>query len=419
MVIHSPAIFLKKLNWMNDYKSIFEAHTNKIRSEGRYRDFVSVTRLADEFPYALNMSTNQKVVMWCINDYLGMSKHPEVLARCVESMSISGAGSGGTRNIGGNHSAIMELESIIAELHEKEKALVFTSGYVANDATLVALAKIMPNIVFFSDEANHASIISGISNSKASKYIYPHNDAATLELMLQQAPIATPKLIIFESVYSMDGLKAPINDICKLAKKYNALTYIDEVHTVGLYGKGGAGIASLEGLSDQIDIIQGTLGKAFGTVGGYIAGNNDLVDAVRLTAPGFIFTTSLPPAIASAAHASIKHLMTNDSERQLHQNRVHTLKNALSKAGIKHLQNDSHIVPIVIGCPNLASQISTKLLNEHNIYVQHINFPTVPRGTERLRITPTPYHSDEMIISLVSALERIFSELNIKQDKAA
>ncbi len=400
---------------MINYRQLFAQHIGHIKSEGRYRNFVGVARIAGECPYAIHEASGKKMVMWCINDYLGMSQHPDVLAASVQGLAASGAGSGGTRNIGGTNTAVIELESTIAQLHNKDKALVFTSGYIANDATLTTFAKIMPNVVFFSDEANHASIISGIRNSRAEKHIYRHNDMRDLRSMLQNTPKDRPKIIVFESIYSMDGLMSPMHEICDLAKEYNALTYIDEVHTVGLYGKGGSGIAAREGVSDRIDIIQGTLGKAYGTIGGYIAGNDDIVDSIRLSAPGFIFTTTLPPAIALAATTSIKYLMQSDIERSMHMDRTRKIKDALSGAGIDYFKNDSHIIPIIIGDPNLATQISEKLLQDHGIYVQHINFPTVARGTERLRITATPYHTDAMIQDLVSALKQVFAELKIEQ----
>jgi 5-aminolevulinate synthase len=390
-----------------NYTQIFTNHIEKIKREGRYRNFVGVIRLAGEFPYATHTPTDKKIVMWCINDYLGMSQHDVVLEAARNALKTSGAGAGGTRNIGGNNGAVLDLEATLADLHNKEKALVFTSGYVANDATLVALSKIMPDLIFFSDESNHASIIAGISNSRCEKYIYKHNDAESLRQMLAAAPQNRPKLIVFESIYSMDGLTSPIKEICALAKEYNAMTYIDEVHTVGLYGDNGAGVAAREGFADQIDIIQGTLGKAYGAIGGYIAGDHELIDAIRLTAPGFIFTTALPPLVAAAASASIKYLMVSNKERNLHQNRVTALKKALDEAAIDYLKNDSHIVPIIIGDPDRAAKIYENLLQDHGIYVQHINFPTVPRGTERLRIIPTPYHTDEMIASLVSALKAV------------
>ncbi|MES2215334.1 MAG: 5-aminolevulinate synthase [Pseudomonadota bacterium] len=400
---------------MTNYHKIFETHVDHIRAEGRYRNFVGVARIAGECPYAIYEPTGKKIVMWCINDYLGMSQHPEVLTASVQALAASGAGSGGTRNIGGNNAAIIQLELILAKLHNKERALVFTSGYVANDSTLAALSKIMPDIVFFSDESNHASIISGIRNSRAEKHIYRHNNVEDLRSLLQSIPKERPKAIVFESVYSMDGLMSPLKEICDLAEEYNALTYIDEVHTVGLYGRGGAGIADREGVAGRIDIIQGTLGKAYGTIGGYIAASDAIVNAIRLTAPGFIFTTTLPPSIALAATTSIKHLMESDQERIMHQERIHAVKEALTLGGIDYFKNNSHIIPIIIGDPNLAAEISEKLLNQHGVYVQHINFPTVARGTERLRITPTPYHTDAMIQDLVSALKQVFAELKVQQ----
>lgn len=401
------------------YKEIFNSHIKKIRSEGRYREFVDLTRLSEEFPFAIDNTTGKKIILWCINDYLGMSRNKAVIAASKNAIDKSGAGSGGTRNIGGNNSFLLELEKTISTLHHKEKSLVFTSGYVANDATLVALAKIIPNLVYFSDELNHASIISGIRNSRAQKFIYSHNDVASLETALQQVPLETPKVIVFESVYSMDGLFSPMRQIIDLAKKYNALTYIDEVHSVGLYGPHGEGLAKEFGVSDEIDIIQGTLAKAYGTIGGYIASNEELVDAVRLSAPGFIFTTSLPPSITAAATASIKHLMNSHKEREMCHDRVKKLKEGLEKVGIKYFKNESHIVPIIIGDPMLASKISEKLLTQHGMYVQHINFPTVPKGTERLRITITPYHTDQMIEAFVASLTQVFNELGVHIEQAA
>ncbi len=401
---------------MLQYDQIFKSHISQIKNEDRYREFVAVRRIAGNFPYAWYGSEHdkRKIVMWCINDYLGMSQNPKVLEAALGAIADNGVGSGGTRNIGGNNNAITELEREIADLHNKEVALAFTSGYVANDATLSALTKIMPEIVFFSDEANHASIIGGIRNSRAEKYVYNHVDAEHLEELLKQVDINRPKIIVFESAYSMDGLISPIKEICALAKKYNALTFIDEVHTVGLYGTGGAGIANMLGYDGEIDIIQGTLGKAYGAIGGYIAGNKQIIDAIRSTAPGFIFTTSLPPVITAAARASINHLRHSETERALHRAAVQKVKAAFEEAGIQYFKNDSHIVPIIIGDPVKAKQASMMLLNEYGIYIQHINFPTVPRGTERLRIIPTPSHTDAMIAQLVQALVRVFEALEIQ-----
>lgn len=401
------------------YNEIFEHHIKEIKREGRYREFADLTRLAKEFPYAINNKNGDKILMWCINDYLGMSCNQQVMKASKAAIDVSGVGSGGTRNIGGTSSFMIELEKTIADLHKKEKGLVFTSGYIANDATLIALSKIMPDIVFFSDESNHASIISGIRGSKAEKYVYKHLDMKSLENGLKKYPLDRPKLIVFESVYSMDGLFSPMHEIVELAEKYNALTYVDEVHSVGMYGKGGSGLSSEFGVSDKIDIIQGTFAKAYGTIGGYITGNQGLVDSIRLSAPSFIFTTSLPPSITAAAAASVKYLQYSDKERMRHQDRVTTLKKALDKAHIKYYKNYSHIVPIMVNDPILVHKISDKLLNDYKMYVQHINYPTVPKGTERLRITITPNHTDEMIYNLVNALQKVFAEVNLNIEEAA
>lgn len=401
------------------YQEIFEKHISDIKSEDRYREFVDLTRLSKEFPYAINNINCDKILMWCINDYLGMSCNQQVMKTSKAAIDMSGVGSGGTRNIGGTSSFLVELEETIANLHKKEKGLVFTSGYVANDATLIALAKIMPDIVFFSDESNHASIISGIRSSKAEKFVYKHLDMNSLENGLKKYPLDRPKIIVFESVYSMDGMFSPMHEIVELAEKHNALTYVDEVHSVGIYGKGGSGLSSEFGISDKIDIIQGTFAKAYGTIGGYITGKQELVDSIRLSAPSFIFTTSIPPSIAAAAAASVKYLQYSDKERIRHQDRVSKLKEALDKAHIKYYKNYSHIVPIMINDPILVHKISEKLLFEHKIYVQHINYPTVPKGSERLRITITPNHTDEMIHNLVNALQQVFSEVNLNIEEAA
>jgi 5-aminolevulinate synthase len=400
------------------YSQIFEHHINNIKSEGRYREFVPILRIAEDLPYAID-NNNRKITLWCINDYLGMSAHKKVISAAKHAVDNFGVGSGGTRNIGGNNKILLELEENLADLHDKEKALVFTSGYVANDATLASMPKIMPDMIYFSDEMNHASIISGIRNSQVPKSIYQHNDVDSLEALLAQVPWELPKMIVFESVYSMNGLISPIDKIVSLAKKYNALTYIDEVHSVGLYGNRGAGIANAMGLSRDLDIIQGTLAKAYGTIGGYIASTNLLIDAIRSIAPGFIFTTSLPPVIAAAANASINHLKFSNLERLRHQNRIVSLKSALEKANIKYFKNNSHIVPIIVGDPILTKTISEKLFKSYGIYLQHINYPTVPRGSERLRITITPYHTDNMIAELVGALQSVFAELGIKSFEAA
>lgn len=402
---------------MFNYNSSFKNQINQIQKEGRYRDFIGLQRHAGDFPLASWGKDRKKITMWCINDYLSMSQNPKVIEAANKALLENGVGSGGTRNIGGNNYAIVDLENELADLHSKDSALVFTSGYVSNDATLTTLAKILPDLVYLSDESNHASMIAGIKNSRAEKQIYRHLDTDHLEELLKNIDINRPKVIAFESAYSMDGLISPIAKICELAKKYNALTYIDEVHSVGLYGNRGAGIANMLGLEKDIDIIQGTLAKAYGVIGGYITGNHELVDAIRLTASGFIFTTSLPPAITEAARASIKYLKNSDQERIKHQEVVNKTKNALKKAGINIFENQSHIIPIVIGDPELTKKASKLLVDKHNIFVQHINFPTVQRGTERLRITPTPLHTEKMIQELANSLASVFEELGIKTKK--
>lgn len=400
---------------MLEYSPLFDAQIERIKSEGRYRNFIGLQRKSGNFPYTEWDEDHKEIVMWCINDYLGMGQHPDVIKAAETALHNCGAGSGGTRNIGGNHYSIMELEKELADLHRKDSALVFTSGYVSNDAALTSLAKIMPDMVYFSDELNHASMIAGIRNSRAEKHIYRHLDAAHLEELLKSVDINRPKVIAFESAYSMDGLMSPIDEICALAEKYNAMTYIDEVHSVGIYGERGAGIANQLGYEDKIDIIQGTLAKGIGVIGGYITGNANLIDAIRLTASGFIFTTSLPPSITASALTSIRHLKSSDAERQEMHQVVRKVKNSLSEAGIGFVENDTHIVPIIIGDPEHTRQASRMLVEKHNVFVQHINFPTVPRGTERLRITPTPCHTDEMIEHLTSSLLDVFKELNIQQ----
>lgn len=403
---------------MVDYYSIFEKQLKEIKNEGRYRDFIGLQRTAGKFPMALWGDEKKPVTMWCINDYLGMSQHPKVTQAAKLALINNGVGSGGTRNIGGNNYSIVALENEIADLHQKEAALVFTSGYVSNEASLTALAKIMPRLVYFSDEANHASMISGIRNSKAERIIYKHLDMQDLESALMSVDINRPKVIAFESAYSMNGLISPIKKICELAEKYNALTYIDEVHSVGLYGSRGAGIANMTGLEDKIDIIQGTLAKAYGVIGGYITARACLVDAIRSIASGFIFTTSLPPVITEAAAASIRHLKQSDEEREDHKFIVNLTKQYLANAGINILPNQSHIIPIIIGDPELTRRVSQLLIQKHDIFVQHINFPTVPRGSERLRITPTPGHTEEMIVKLTNGLIDVFETLSIKTKRS-
>jgi len=400
---------------MTRYKEDFTKHVLSIREEGRYRKFLNLSRSAGRFPYSTLEDNGKEVIMWCINDYLGMGQKEFVIEAAVKTLRSMGSGAGGTRNIGGNNSKIVELEKLLARFHNKESALVFTSGYVANDTTLSTLAKILPDLVFFSDEDNHASIIHGIRNSRAEKRIYKHLDIMSLRKALESVDIARPKVIVFESVYSMDGLESPIEEICKLADEFNAMTYIDEVHTVGLYGNNGSGIANLRGCADKIDIIQGTLGKAIGVIGGYISASDEIIEAIRLSAPGFIFTTAISPSTAAAAIASIEHIDRNSEDRKLQSDRVNLLKNMLRKENIKFIENNSHIIPIIIGDPILAKKASDMLLNKYSIFVQHINFPTVPKGTERLRFTPTPCHTEDMVFELVKALTDVFTILKIKQ----
>lgn len=398
---------------MIDYDNIFSSHLEAIKSEGRYREFMELARKAGKFPYAIHIETGREIVMWCINDYLGMGQHPNVTNAMKNVINHMGAGAGGTRNIGGNNTLIVKLENTLADLHKKDSALLFTSGFVANDTAISTIAKIIPDIVFLSDEDNHASIIAGIRNSRAEKIIFKHNNVDDLELKLSQLDINKPKMIIFEAVYSMNGLTAPVDKICQLAQKYNALTYIDEVHTVGLYGPTGAGIAEKFGLSDQITIIQGTLGKAYGLMGGYIAGSKNIIDAIRSSGPGFIFTTATAPCIAAGAIESINYLRSSSVERIKQQDNANKLRAKLNSAGINFIPNDSHIVPVVIGDPLIAKEASKLLLKDHSIFVQHINYPTVKKGTERLRFTPTPFHDEEMIDHLVNSLVAVFKQLKI------
>lgn len=388
-----------------NYLDFFTRSIDKLHEEGRYRQFVDIARICGEFPYAINNKNGKKITVWCSNDYLGMGQNEEAINQAIEAAKSYGIGSGGTRNISGNTSLIIELEREIAALNHKEAALVFVSGYLANDTTISTLAKIIPNLVIFSDQKNHASIIQGIRNSGLEKHIFRHNDMNHLEELLNNYPKEQPKLIIFESVYSMDGYFGKVHEIANLAEKYHALTYIDEVHGVGLYGEHGAGLCEKLGLSDKIDIIQGTFAKAFGSIGGYITGNAKLIDAIRSYASGFIFTTSLPPMVLAGILANVRHLKNSSKERELHQKQVRKLKEALKKAEIKIIENQSHIVSVVIGDAKKSQEISKKLLNDFDIYVQNINYPTVAKGDERLRITVTPLHNDKMIENLVEALK--------------
>ena len=389
------------------YDNFFYDIINHLISENRYREFLDISRIKGRFPIAINNSNGKEIVVWCSNDYLGMGQSDAAIAAAITTTNQTGIGSGGTRNISGTSHQLIILEKEVADLHSKEAALVFSSGYIANDATISALAKIIPDLVIFSDQRNHASIINGIKNSGAQKQIFRHNDIIHLEELLKLYKLEQAKLIIFESIYSMDGDFGEIAKIIDLAAKYQALTYIDEVHGVGLYGKNGGGLAQKFGLDHKIDIIQGTFGKAFGGVGGYIAANKIIIDALRCVASGFIFTTSMPPMLAAGIAANISHLRNSDSERQNHQKKVRQLKALLKDAGIKIIDNQSHIIAIIIGDAALCREVSKRLLSEYNIYIQHINYPTVARGQERLRIIPTPFHSDEMIMELVAALKEI------------
>lgn len=398
-----------------DYQSYFKNSIDKLNQENRYREFLDISRLRGRFPLALNNKNNREIVVWCSNDYLGLGQNKKAIAAAAKAAKQLGIGSGGTRNISGTNLPLTELEKETATLHNKEAALVFSSGYTANDATICALAKIIPDLVVFSDQKNHASIINGIKNSRLEKHIFYHNDMNHLESLLKLYDLNRPKLIIFESVYSMDGDFSNIAEIIKLAKKYQALTFIDEVHGVGLYGKNGGGVAQKLGLENEIDIIQGTYAKAFGSVGGYIAATKNIVDAIRSYAAGLIFTTSLPPMVTAATISNIRYLKRSSVKRNLLQKKAKNLKALLEKNNIKVIPNQSHIVSIIIGDAALSKEVSQILLNEYDIYIQHINYPTVAVGTERLRIIPTPLHSDEMAEKLVSALKTIFTRLNIKQ----
>ncbi len=397
------------------YQSFFTQELDRLRQEKRYRIFLNLERRVGQFPHAISGDSQQEVTVWCSNDYLGMGQHPEVLEAMIETLRRSGAGSGGTRNISGNTYSHVALEKALSNFHNKEAALVFTSGYVANETTLATLGTCLPNCVFLSDEKNHASIIHGIRNSRAEKKIFRHNDINHLKELLSSIPLESPKIIVFESVYSMDGDFSPLKEICALAKQYNALTYLDEVHSAGLYGPQGGGIAQALGLESEIDIIQGTLGKAIGLIGGYITGKKELVDFIRSFAPGFIFTTSLPPAIVAGAVASINFLKTNSRLRDQHQFNVHYLKKKLKEKGLPFLQNDSHIVPFIVGNAQKCKEITDRLLHHYKIYIQPINYPTVPIGTERLRLTPSAAHTPEMIHDLVLALAEIWSDLSLAE----
>jgi len=399
------------------YATRFREALAEIKRESRYRVFADILRHQGAYPSADHFvqSAIRPITVWCSNDYLGMSQHPKVLAAMHEAIERAGAGSGGTRNISGTMHYHVELEAELADLHGKPSALLFTSGFVSNDATLATLGKLLPGLIVFSDALNHASMIEGIRHGNAEKHIFRHNDMADLEDQLRDSDPDAPKLIAFESVYSMDGDFGPVNAICDLAEKYRALSYLDEVHGVGLYGPRGAGVAAREGVMHRVDIVEGTLAKAFGVMGGYIAANTEIVDCVRSFAPGFIFTTSLAPAVAAGVLASVRHLKESSLERDRLCERAAKLKAMFARANLPVMPSPSHIVPLLVGEAGLCKAVSDELLRDHAIYVQPINFPTVPRGSERLRFTPSPVHTDEMMEALVAAVDAVWTAHKIRR----
>jgi 5-aminolevulinate synthase len=404
-----------------NYDVFFSDALAKLRDERRYRVFADLERMAGRFPHALWHSPTgpREVVIWCSNDYLGMGQHPKVLGALIETATRVGTGAGGTRNIAGTNHPLVELERELADLHRKQAALVFTSGYVSNETGIATIARLIPNCLILSDAYNHNSMIEGVRRSGCEKKIWRHNDVDHLEQLLIEAGPKRPKLVVMESLYSMDGDVAPIARICEVARRHGALTYLDEVHAVGMYGPHGGGIAEREGVMDQVDVIEGTLAKAFGCLGGYIAAKADLIDAVRSYAPGFIFTTALPPAICAAAAAAIRHLKTSSWERERHQERAGRVKSVLSHAGLPVMPSDTHIVPLMVGDAEKCKAACDLLLYEHGIYIQPINYPTVPRGTERLRITPSPFHEDALIEILAEALVDVWQRLGLPLRKRA
>ncbi len=400
-----------------DYETKLDEALRSVKDEGRYRVFADILRHRGDFPRATLHTPEgaRDIIVWCSNDYLGMGQHPAVLAAMHRAIDEAGAGSGGTRNISGTTHYHVDLERELADLHAKESALLFTSGYAANDATLSTLARVLGDCVIISDEMNHASMIEGIKRGGGPKRLWKHNDLGHLETLLKELDPKQPKIVAFESVYSMDGDIAPIGKICDLARTYGALTYLDEVHAVGLYGPRGGGIAERDGVLDKVDVIEGTLAKGFGVMGGYIAASSVLVDVVRSYAPGFIFSTSLSPVLVAGVLAAVCHLKASDVERRRHQERAATLRRMMAEAGLPVMMCDSHIVPVMVGDPVVCKQVSDDLLQDHGVYVQPINYPTVPRGTERLRFTPCPVHTDDMMRDLVRALDHVWTRRKIRR----
>jgi 5-aminolevulinate synthase len=398
-----------------DYNRYFTDALGRLRNERRYRVFADLERIAGRFPHAIWHSPQgaKEVVIWCSNDYLGMGQHPKVIGAMVETAARMGTGAGGTRNIAGTTHPIVGLEHELADLHGKEAALVFSSGYVSNQTGISTIARLMPNCLILSDALNHNSMIEGVREARTEKIIFRHNDMAHLETLLAAAEADRPKLIVFESLYSMDGDIAPLGRICDLADRYGAMTYVDEVHAVGMYGRRGGGISERDGVASRIDVIEGTLAKAYGCLGGYITGSRALIDAVRSYAPGFIFTTALPPAVCTAATAAIRHLKTSQWERDRHQDRAARTKAVLTAAALPVMSSPTHIVPLFVGDPERCKEASDLLLSEHGIYIQPINYPTVPKGSERLRLTPSPYHDDGLIDDLAEALVDVWQKLGL------